>query len=54
MHSVRREVRLVRVDVWRVPVRLRTMGRMSIYVSSQWLRRALAKGMYLFFISCAV
>jgi hypothetical protein len=32
MHNVKREVRLVLVDVWGGSVRLVTMGRTSIYV----------------------
>jgi hypothetical protein len=35
VRSVRREARLVMVDVWGVPVRLMTMGRMSIKVPRQ-------------------
>jgi hypothetical protein len=55
VRSVRTDVRLVMVYVWGMPVRLMTIGRMSIIVPCEWLRRALAKGVYLSrIISCAV
>jgi hypothetical protein len=43
----RREVRLAMVDECGVPVRLMTMGRMSTSVPGQWLRMAIARGVYL-------
>jgi hypothetical protein len=52
--SVRREMRMVMVDVWGVPVRLMTMGRMSVSVSGKWLRRALPIGVYLSWTSRSV
>jgi hypothetical protein len=45
--AVSREVRLVMVEECGVLVRLMTMGRMSTYVPSQWLRMAFARGVYL-------
>jgi hypothetical protein len=42
VRAVSREVRLVMVDEWGVPV-----GRMSTYVPGQWLRMAFARGVYL-------
>jgi hypothetical protein len=47
VRSVRRDVRLAMVDVLGVPVRVMTMGRMSISIHDQWHRRALARGVYL-------
>jgi hypothetical protein len=47
VRRVSREVRLVMVDEYGVPVRLMTMGRMSTWVSGQWLRMAFARGVYL-------
>jgi hypothetical protein len=49
-----RDVRLEMVDECGVPVRLVTMGRMSTSVPSQWLRMALAKGVYLARMTWAV
>ena len=47
VRAVSREVRLVMVEECGVPVRLMTMGRMSITVHGQWLRMAFARGVYL-------
>jgi hypothetical protein len=54
LQRVRREVRLVIGDVWGVRVRLMTMGRMSTSVPGQCCRMALARGVYLSRVSCAV
>jgi hypothetical protein len=47
VQAVSREVRLVMVEECGVHVRLMTMGRMSTTVPNQWLRMALARGVYL-------
>jgi hypothetical protein len=52
VRRVNREVRLAMVDECGVPVRLMTMGRMSTSVHGQWLRMALARGVYLARMSC--
>jgi hypothetical protein len=54
VRTVRREVRLVMVDEYGVPVRLMTMGMMSTSVPGQWLRMAFARGVYLVRIRCNV
>jgi hypothetical protein len=54
MRSVRREVRLMMVDVGGEPVRLMTMGRMSMSIPSQRLLRALTTGVYRSRMSCSV
>jgi hypothetical protein len=54
VRRVNRDVRLEMVDECGVPVRLMTMGRMSTSVTGQWLRMALARGVYLARIKWAV
>jgi hypothetical protein len=44
VRRVRREVRLVMVDVWGVFVRIMTMGKMSTSVPDPCWRMALARG----------
>jgi hypothetical protein len=47
VRAVSREVRLVMMEEYGVPVRLMTMGRMSTNVPGQWLRMAFATSVYL-------
>jgi hypothetical protein len=47
VRAVSREVRLVMLEECGVPVRLITMRRMSTNVPGQWLRMAVAWGVYL-------
>jgi hypothetical protein len=54
VRRVRREVRLAMVHECGVPVLLMTMGRMSTSVPGQWLRMAIARGVYLALIKWAV
>jgi hypothetical protein len=47
VRAVSREVRLVTVEEYGVPVRLMAMGRMPTTVPRQWLRMVFASGVYL-------